>query len=174
MRIEPLEQLMTALAALFTGFAAGVVYDFFRAWRRKLKSAVFTAAADIFFCVFALAALFLIAFISGGSQRIYILAFCAVGFALYYRFLSRSVMRLFGALIGGLGQMVRLLLRPFGRLYTKLQNCNLIVKKSIESVKKQYIIIIRKFVYSGNKRKSAAITQAEGKSHEEKKGRIYY
>jgi spore cortex biosynthesis protein YabQ len=113
MAVSVSEQLMQAAAALLVGGGLGLLYDVFRALRRRLRLAVLT---DLLFWVCAAAALFTLGLAGPGSARLFELACAGLGAALYFSLLSAAVLTGLDFLLGLLGRALRFLLRPLARL----------------------------------------------------------
>lgn len=87
MELEVQTQLIRLAAALATGAALGLIYDFFRALRRKLGG---DWLFDILFSLAALYALFTLGMsVGGGALHIFMAAFALLGFGIYIALPSR-------------------------------------------------------------------------------------
>lgn len=173
MRIDPLYQLTVAAAALVLGAAAGLLYDLLRALRRLLRSVVFEAVTDLFFCIAAGAGLFVLAFAAGGKQRIFMSVLAALGMVLYLRFPSRLVLPVLERVFGFFAGILRVLLRPLRLLAKKVDKNARFIKKSFETALKQYIISKRV-----NRRHMRRVPDSrvfrEETADETQKGRYHY
>jgi spore cortex biosynthesis protein YabQ len=113
MAVSVSEQLMQAAAALLAGGGLGLLYDVFRALRRRLRLA---ALVDLLFWLCVAAALFTLGLAGPGSARLFVLACAGLGAALYFSLLSAPVLAALDFLLGLSGRALRFCLRPLARL----------------------------------------------------------
>ena len=175
MRIDPLEQLISAAAALLLGVGVCVLYDVLRAMRRRLDSRVFTTVCDAVFCLAAFAGLFILGFTSGGGkQRIYMTAAALLGGALYFAAISRFVFPLCALLADFLAFLIKMVLLPVKLAEGFIKKIIILQKNVFHYAVKWYTInwgkklIPKTIVYSRH------LAQSEGIHNETQKGRYYY
>ena len=133
MEISISQQLIAALWSIVLGVAAGFFYDILRAFRRRLKTGFFTAAADVLFWSTCAAGLFLLGFTFGeGEFRLYMLILSAVGGAVYFAALSSMAAPLCSFAASLVVFLVSCLLQPIAFLSNFL-------RKVLKKAKKSFI-----------------------------------
>lgn len=113
MEISIILQARQAVAAIVLGICAGLLYDFFRALRRRFPSASFTAVLDALFWIICAFSAFLFGMsVLGGRQRLFALAAAGIGFFMYIEFFSFAGFALCRALVGGVFFLAGLIAYP--------------------------------------------------------------
>jgi hypothetical protein len=113
MDISVAGQALEFLGALALGAALGVVYDFMRIMRTKIRGKIFTAVSDILFWGVSAAAAFWFAMSFGGGElRLFAAAGMVLGAVSYFRFLSPGVRAVGYFLADGLAALLGILALP--------------------------------------------------------------
>jgi hypothetical protein len=142
-------QLLEAAAALSLGAAAGLLYDFFRVLRARLRLRVITVLCDVLFCVAAGTALFLLGLtVGGGRQRVALGVFAALGGSLYFLTLSRLALYIFRGLADVAALLLYLIARPAVFFAVLLKKIVISLKKLFHYARKWYIFGERHFLYN--------------------------
>lgn len=153
-----------------TGGGLGLVYDFFRAIRRRVK---LTALLDILFWICAAAILFMLGLGPGpGGVRIFMLAAAGFGAGLYFFILSPVVLEGFGFFFTLLARFLRICLYPLVWLRNLgKKSCNF-SKNIFQKLKKWFTITCRKI---GGRMAPAASWPGHGKEsgNEAEKSGVY-
>ncbi|MDR1821429.1 MAG: hypothetical protein LBQ91_03225 [Oscillospiraceae bacterium] len=105
-------QLYQAGLCLAVGLFCGVLYDFFRAVRRRVAGRAVGAVCDALFCAAACSALFLLGLTAGqGRQRVVFCVVAIIGGGLYGLFLSYYVLGAWSAVLGAVAAVLRFVKR---------------------------------------------------------------
>ncbi len=124
-------QLFQLACSCLVGLASGVIYDFFRVLRRRLKAA---AMLDGLFWIAMLLTLFTLGMdIGEGSLHIFMLAFTVLGFASYMILFSSAILTLFNKI----AELIEALLRPVRKLSGKFLQ---VVKNLFSKAKSRFRI----------------------------------
>ena len=125
MGIDLADQVRTFLGAAALGGCLGLVYDVFRALRRRLRLPLVGALLDLGFWLLVTVGLFCYATAAGGGEvRIYMAAALFLGALLYFLLLSPPALFVVGLAADGAALLVRLILLPVdqvARLGKKIQ-----------------------------------------------------
>ena len=122
MPVDPKRQLLLLLVCVLSGFAAGIVYDLFRALRRRYVRAAVTAALDLLFCIAWFTVMFLIGYTAcDGVQRFYAPLFSALGAALYFYGFSPLLLPVFEKFTGLVSSFLKFILSPFSFALKKVK-----------------------------------------------------
>ena len=101
MRQPVIDQLISTLVSILSGMCFGLLYDFFKAFRLRLKRRWFTFICDVLCCIVALCLLFLLFMTVGnGVGRLYIIGCAVVGGVFYFSLLSRFLLTIFSFFVG--------------------------------------------------------------------------
>ncbi len=134
---------MQAACYIVLGAAAGLLYDVFRAIRRR-TGRIAAAALDFLFCAAVFSAFFLLGFaVSGGRHRAFYLLITALGGGLY--FLSLSPLSLFLC-----SAAVNLMARGAAAVRVCVKKSGIFIKNVFSSVIKRYRIATHEHRQPGN------------------------
>lgn len=109
-RMEPVEMQFSAFTVVFfAGMTLGLLYDFYRLFRKGLKLAgTLDWLFDALFWTMATPSLmFLIFFSNWGEMRIYILLAIALGVTFYFKVLSETMRGLLRLIAKGIAGLIR-------------------------------------------------------------------
>lgn len=137
MLIYVLDQLHVFLAAVYTGFIIGIIYDLFGLLRRLSKAGRYlTGLLDLIFWIFAAMFSFAVLFyVNSGEIRAYGFLGMVMGFTAYKLTLSRIVVMfldfLVKLLVGIFSFLLNTFINPFGMV---LRVCKRFAKKLLTGV----------------------------------------
>lgn len=174
MRISVPDQLLDAGLSLALGMAAGVLYDFFRAIRYRLRSKFITTLTDILFWFICAVALFCLGMTAGGGkQRIFMTILAFLGGTLYFITLSRFILALCKKLVDLIALFLFCVSRPAVWIAQIVKKMILFIKKLFISSKLWYKIRCGN-VKSSNKRRNRRRLHQGGEYTETETGRHIY
>lgn len=92
-----LNQLYTIFIFMLYGISIGIIFDFFRAQRKVIKTNdIITYIQDILFCLISGSGLFFIIFkFTNGEIRMYMIFGGMLGIIMYFNVLSQSFIKFF-------------------------------------------------------------------------------
>ncbi len=154
-----------------TGGGLGLLYDFFRAMRRRIK---LTALLDILFWICAAAVLFMLGLGPGpGGVRLFMLIAAGFGAGLYFFILSSVVLEGLGFFFTLLGRFMHICLYPLVWLQNLGKKSLKFSKNIFQKPKKWFTITCRKIC---GRKTPAASTPGNGKEsgNEAEKSGVYY
>lgn len=141
MEVNLLTQAVTFGGAVLLGAALGLVYDFFRVLRRRLRLPLLGTVLDLLFWVLVTVGLFLYAILKGGGQlRLYMTVALFLGAVVYFLTLSRPALIFADLVADALTAFFRILVLPviiLARFAKKLKNFS---KQHFHYAKKWYSI----------------------------------
>ena len=127
MAVSVVNQLTVFLLSVLCGTLAGLFFDFFRTFRRLVKSsAVWVGVQDLLFWFLAACAAFLFLYrFNDGQPRWYIFCGILLGTTLYHLLAGNYVVRFLSAAVLFCGRVLcaigKILLYPFALIYRFLQ-----------------------------------------------------
>lgn len=129
MEISITLQAVQATLAFVLGVGLGLVYDFVKAFRLRIRTGYGTAILDVFYCVSAALCLFTFGLGAGeGQLRLFMLIAVGLGASVYALLLSKTALAVFGAFAATVAATVR-------PLYAILKKSKAVVKKRIKIAK---------------------------------------
>jgi len=173
MHLSITNQLLSACAALGIGAAAGILYDILRIARRRLHTALVTAAADLIFWLAVSLSLFLAGIILlNGEQRIFMWIFTAFGAGMYFALCSRLMIPLLDFFVDFSLYITAWVCYPFAFMLS-------LVKKFLQFFKNLYLYLKKCCIMNGGvlfneRRPSAAPVDMESDGFEIQTRRYTY
>lgn len=146
-------QITEAVYAFVFGIASGLVYDFFRVIRKRLRFRLVTVLADISFWIMFAAAMFLLGMtVYGGEQRIFMYIAVFLGGVLYFLSLSRFTVKICGYIADFFAFLLFCITRPvfYAILFTK---------KTLEFVKNIFQYYVKWYKIRYNKVNIATVSK---------------
>lgn len=134
-----LNQLYTFLSFLFTGFIIGILFDFFRIWRKSFKTLdIITYIQDILFWILTgVILLYSIFKFNNGELRSYIFVGIILGIILYILLFSKYIVKVFTKVIVKIKSII---IYPFKRIFNSK-----IFKFLRRNINKFFLRIMQKF-----------------------------
>jgi hypothetical protein len=171
MELPVAKQAAQAALAFILGSGLGLVYDFIKAFRLRLRSGLGTALLDVVFCTAAALCLFAFGLGPGeGRLRLFMLIFVGLGGAAYAGLLSNTAMEIFSYFAGAAAAFLRPLRAAAVKFRAKL-------KKTFKSQKNvfQKIILWFTIIYNCAQDKPRLDSRSERSAgFETEKGKYVY
>lgn len=158
---------------LLIGFMLGIIFDFFRAYRKIKKSSVFLVTVQdiIFFVIVTIIILLSIIFLLNTAIRFYIFLALAMGIYLYTKIFSRFIIKIIMKFYETIDKFFKIIFLPITLITQLLKKIYQFLKKILKKCCKKFlyvIFIIRKTIF-GKFKKQKKVINNDKKSKKEKR-----
>ena len=136
--------LLEFFGFLLIGVTLGIIFDFFRAYRKLKKSSVFfvTLQDIIFFIIATIIILLSIIFILDTEIRFYIFLAIGIGIYLYIKIFSRFILKIIVKFYEVINNFLGLIFLPISLIITLFKKIYQFLKKIIKKCCKKFLYVI--------------------------------